>query len=110
MSDAELEFWRKKLAKDEKKQELDFKKVFDAYYPVIVACRELREHYNGKNEHNVPLVMPDAAGKIMTTLRSAELQYNIVLQIEETNDGEVEIKESNQEPDQKETEQEEETV
>ena len=76
---------------------IDFKKVWDAYYPVIAACRELRSYYNGNNKHKKPLVMPDPAGKIMTSLKAAELQYNIVLQIEEPEDGEAEIKEPTQE-------------
>jgi len=75
-----------------KSRKMDFKKVFDAYYPVIVACRELRAHYGGDNKHKTPLVMPDPAGNIMITLRSAERQYNIVLHIQEVKD----VKEENE--------------
>jgi len=88
----------KKELEEYKKHNLNFKNVWDAYYPVIASCRQLRKHYAGDNKHKQPLVMPDPAGRVMISLRAAELQYNIILQTQETNNAKKEIEIETKEP------------
>jgi len=52
---------------------IDYKRAFDAAYPVIEAARKLKEHYKTH-------IAPDVAGDLITALNKCDTTYGVKLE------------------------------
>jgi len=74
---------------------IDFKKVFDAHYPIIAATREVRKYYKGDIEKKLPpRICSEVVGELIIALNACERIYKFVIEAKEIKD---EAKESNKE-------------
>jgi hypothetical protein len=69
--------------------EFDFKKVFDAHWPVIQAAKTVRDDYAGNPAEGIPpRICPDSVGELINAINGAEKLFNLKLRVEEIKDGE----------------------
>ena len=72
----------------DKNKGMDFKKVFDAHWPVIQAAKTVRDDYAGDPENGIPpRICPDSVGELINAINGAEKLFNIQLNVEEAKDG-----------------------
>jgi len=56
--------------------EIDFKRAYDAAYPVLEAVRKLNDHYLG-NLDGQARIAPDAAGELFEALAKCDATYGL---------------------------------
>lgn len=71
------------LAEVKAQGNINFKKVFDAHWPVIAAAKRVKNYYAGVNNQKTPIICSDVVGKLIEAIIGAEKSFNITLKVEE---------------------------